>query len=125
MARNEDLYPSAAALGRQTAVRPTKPPRQDYLRLCLQDGTELLYEYRHVGSVMLTKQGELVIHCTCGNFESITLRGRNLRQLAPLIGHFTLPEIHEDAHPNYTQPGEAVVLEVEIKPIKKRQTAPE
>lgn len=120
MADTEDLYPTATRLGRLDKVRAPKPTKLDYLRIYLQDGRELLYEYRHVGSVMLTKQGELVIHCTCGNFENITLKGRNLRPLAPQIAHFILAEIHENEHPNFTQPDEAVVLEVEIKPIKNR-----
>jgi hypothetical protein len=119
MADNEDLYPSAARLGRLDKARAPKPPKLDYLQICLQDGRELLYEYRHVGSVMLTKQGDLVIHCTCGNFENITLRGRNLRPLAPLIAHFILAEIREIEHPSFTQLGETVVQEIEIKPIKK------
>ena len=121
MARNEDLYPSATALGRLTAIRQSKPPRQDFLHFCMLDGRELFYEYRYISSIELTIEGDLVIHCNCGSFENITLVGVNLRRIAPQIASFSLSEIREDEHPQYAQPNEAVVLEVEFKRINRQQ----
>lgn len=122
MADTEDLYPSAAALGRANRLRPAqKPPRLDFIAFRLRDGTELLYEYKHVSAVMVRSHRELVIQCTCGHYDTITVTGLNLAPLAPQIAHFTLAEITETDLPiPAAANGQALVSEIILKKSDRR-----
>ncbi|HNX04453.1 MAG TPA: hypothetical protein PKI32_03085 [Opitutales bacterium] len=123
MATNEDLYPSAAALGRLDKARAPKPPKLDCLLLRLKNGEDFYYSYRHIGAVRSTVRGELILLCTCGVIDTITIRGRNLRLIAPAIAHSTLAELDETDVPRFIGQSEVIVSEITIKAVEKRQQA--
>ena len=116
MASNEDLYPTAAALGRTARFKgPAKPERLDCLLIHFRDGTDFFYEYRFISSVRLTRSECIVIECTCNHVKTITLKGHNLDLIASAIAHFTLAEIQESDSDKYAEPDKVFVTKVVIE----------
>jgi hypothetical protein len=118
MATTEELYPVAAALGRQQERQcQVRPKKLDCIVFHLRDGTDFHYTYRNVSAVAFTSKSELVIYCSCGHIDTITLKGLNLRRIAGAIANASVAELHE-ADANCAE-SDVMVTEVRIQPIER------
>lgn len=86
--------------------------------MVFRNGSTASYPYHFVSLVEILGREEVVLHCTCGNVERITIRGRNLSGLGSSLSKQTTAEIRESDRPEYATAGSTVIESVTVtKPV--------
>jgi hypothetical protein len=124
MPRN--LYSSSSHLGGSQSVhkpssegsdkntRARDQPRRERLLLHFRDGTTASYPYHFLSLVEMRGHEEIILYCTCGSLQRITIKGRNLGEIADALLRQDLERIKEDARPEFLPPDRAVIDKITL-----------